>query len=96
MPGTITEKERRVAKRRTDDAAVHSKMRRARALIHQGSALSSKSANLAFQALTPIGSAFSALSSEHDRKPAPAPNLMKSQYDISRSQRFPFYLPLGL
>lgn len=54
--GTAADEERRANSRRTDDAAVHSKIRRARELVFKGYSLSSKrvKALLEPQSLTPI------------------------------------------
>ncbi|KAI0720621.1 hypothetical protein C8T65DRAFT_545085, partial [Cerioporus squamosus] len=78
--GTAADEERRTSKRRADDAATHSKIRRARELIFKGYSLSSKRVKklLEPQSLNPIRSAFSTLLSDQglDVYKLLAPDLM--------------------
>ncbi|KAI0717666.1 hypothetical protein C8T65DRAFT_528232, partial [Cerioporus squamosus] len=79
--GTAEDSDRRQSKRRMDDGAVHSKIRRARKQVFQGHSLNSDRVKelLEPQSLIPYGySAFSALLSEHglDIYELLAPDLM--------------------
>ncbi|KAI0690727.1 hypothetical protein C8T65DRAFT_587702, partial [Cerioporus squamosus] len=78
--GTAADCDRRVAERRVDSTAVHSKIRRARKLVFQGRSLNSARVKelLEPQSLNPIRSAFSALLSQHglDLYELLAPDLM--------------------
>ncbi|KAI0701452.1 hypothetical protein C8T65DRAFT_788248 [Cerioporus squamosus] len=78
--GTAADEERRTSKRRADDAATHSKIRRARELIFRGYSLTSKRVKklLEDQSLNPIRSAFSTLLSDQglDVYQLLAPDLM--------------------